>query len=84
MGCLSKQLNTFRNFKDPRIKTLGFFVFSKEKMKKLDLKQRMREVKYTTEHTLTPEQREKLIREKLERARLMHETRKQVKNQLPA
>ena len=53
-------------------------------MKKLDLKQRMREVKYTTEHTLTPEQREKLIREKFERARLMLETRMRVKNQLPA
>ena len=53
-------------------------------MKKLDLKQRMREVKYTTEHTLTPEQREKLIREKLERARLELETRMRGKNQLPA
>jgi Spy/CpxP family protein refolding chaperone len=53
-------------------------------MKKLDLKQRMREVKYTTEHTLTPEQREKLIREKLERARSMLETRMRGKNQLPA
>ena len=49
-------------------------------MKKLDLTQRMREVKYTTEYTLTPEQREKLIREKLERARLMLETRLRVKN----
>ena len=53
-------------------------------MKKLDLKQRMREVKYTTEHTLTPEQREKLIWEKLERARSMLETRMRVKNQFPA
>ena len=53
-------------------------------MKKLDLKQRMREVKYTTEHTLTPEQREKLIREKLERARSMLETRMRVKNRFPA
>jgi hypothetical protein len=49
-------------------------------MKKSDLKQRMREVKYTTEHTLTPEQRERLIREKLERARLMQETHKRVTN----
>jgi Spy/CpxP family protein refolding chaperone len=37
-------------------------------MKKIDLKQRMREVKFTTEHVLTPDQRDKLIREKLERA----------------
>jgi len=51
-------------------------------MKKLDLEKQMREVRYTTEHTLTPEQREKLIREKLERARLMLETHKRVKNQL--
>ena len=49
-------------------------------MKKLDLTQRMREVKYTTEYTLTPEQREKLIREKLERARSMLENRLRVKN----
>lgn len=44
----------------------------------------MREVKFTTEHTLTPEQREKLIQDKLERARLELETRKRVMNQLPA
>ena len=54
------------------------------KMKKLDLEQRMREVRFTTEHTLTPEQREKLIQEKLERARLELETRKRVENQLLA
>ena len=53
-------------------------------MKKLDLEKRMREVKYTTEHTLTPEQREKLIQEKLERAKAMLKTRMRAKNQLPA
>ena len=37
-------------------------------MKQIDLKKRMREVKFTTEHTLTEDQRNKLIREKLERA----------------
>ena len=37
-------------------------------MTKIDLKQRMREVKFTTEHTLSEDQRNKLIREKLERA----------------
>jgi hypothetical protein len=37
-------------------------------MKKIDLKQRMREVKFTTEHTLSNDQRNQLIREKLERA----------------
>jgi len=47
-------------------------------MRKIDLKRRMREVRFTTEHTLTPEQRNKLIRDKLERARLNFETRKRV------
>ena len=36
-------------------------------MKKIDLKQRMREVKFTTEHTLNEDQRHKLIQDKLER-----------------
>lgn len=47
-------------------------------MRKKDLKRRMREVRFMTEHTLTPDQRDKLIREKLERARLDFETRKRV------
>lgn len=37
-------------------------------MKRIDLKQRMREVMFITEHTLTDDQRNKLIRDKLERA----------------
>ena len=37
-------------------------------MKKIDVRKRMREVRYTTEFWISPEQREKLIREKLERA----------------
>lgn len=37
-------------------------------MKQIDLKRRMREVKFTTEHTLSEDQRNKLILEKLERA----------------
>lgn len=37
-------------------------------MNKVDLKKRMREVKFTTEHTLSEDQLQKLIREKLERA----------------
>ena len=37
-------------------------------MKNIDLKQRMREVKFITEHCLSEDQRNKLIREKLERA----------------
>jgi hypothetical protein len=50
-------------------------------MRKIDLKRRMREVRFTTEYTLTPEQRNKLIRDKLERARLNFETRKRVNSQ---
>jgi len=50
-------------------------------MKKVDLKQRMREVRFTTEHTLTPEQRNKLIQDKLERAKLNFQTRKRVEGQ---
>jgi len=50
-------------------------------MRKIDLKRRMREVRFTTEYTLTPEQRNKLIRDKLERARLTFETRKRVNSQ---
>ena len=37
-------------------------------MNKIDLKKRMREVKFTTEHSLSEDQLQKLIREKLERA----------------
>jgi hypothetical protein len=36
-------------------------------LKKIDLNKRMREIKYTTEYTLTPKQRDQMIREKLER-----------------
>jgi len=37
-------------------------------MKQNDLKQRMREVQFTTEHTLSKEQLHKLIQDKIERA----------------
>lgn len=49
-------------------------------MGKTDLKRRMREMRFMTEHTLTPEQRNKLIQDKLERARLDFETRKRVES----
>jgi hypothetical protein len=42
----------------------------------------MREVRFTTEHTLTADQRNQLIQDKLERARIESENRKRVKNQL--
>jgi hypothetical protein len=41
-------------------------------LKEIDLKQRMREIKFTTEHVLTKDQRNELIRAKLERAERMH------------
>lgn len=62
------------------LKTLGFFVSRKGKMKQVDLKKRMREIKFVTEHSLTPNQREKLIQDKLERARLNLEARRRVMN----
>ena len=37
-------------------------------MKKIDLMKRFREVKFTTEHTLSEHQRKMLIQDKLERA----------------
>lgn len=43
-------------------------MFCEIKMKPVNLKQRMREVKFTTEHTLSKEQLNKLIQAKLERA----------------
>jgi hypothetical protein len=45
-------------------------------MKQIDLKQRVREVRFTTEHTLTQEQLHKLIREKLERAERQYRAKK--------
>jgi hypothetical protein len=37
-------------------------------MKKIDLMKNFRQVKFTSDHTLTTEQRQQLIRDKLERA----------------
>ena len=51
-------------------------------MKQVNLKQRMREVRFTTEHTLTPEQRNKLILEKMERARIQHKAMKRLPNKV--
>ena len=41
---------------------------AKEIMKKIDLMKNFRQVKFTTAHTMSPEQRHQLIRDKLERA----------------
>jgi len=67
------QVNT-TNFKDPRIKTLGFFVFNKGKMEKIDhekLNERIVEQAY--EAVLNKEQLQKLIQDKFERARIYRE-----------
>lgn len=45
-------------------------------MKTINLKQRMREVKFTTEHTLSRDQRNKLIQDKLERAERFYRFKK--------
>ena len=47
-------------------------------MIKIDLRKRMREVRFVTENVLTPEQRTKLIQDKLERARVEFDKRKQL------
>ena len=42
-------------------------MFLKDKNLKADINKKMREIKWTTEHTLTAEQLDKLIRQKVER-----------------
>jgi protein-arginine kinase activator protein McsA len=42
--------------------------------KKIDLRTRMREIKFTTENHLTEEQLRKLIQEKYERARTLRDS----------
>ena len=44
-------------------------------MKPVNLKQRMREVRFTTEHTLSQEQLKQLIQAKLERAERQYRAR---------
>lgn len=57
----------FKTSKDPRLKLPGVFVLAKELMK-ADIKKRIREVQWTTEHSLTAEQFQKLIMQKVKRA----------------
>ena len=65
MGWLSKQLNTFQNFKDPRIKLPGVFCFPQGRM----TDRKIREAEFTRQHTLSPEQFKKLLEDKTARAR---------------
>jgi hypothetical protein len=76
MGWLSNNLITFQNFKDPRIKTLGFFVFrTKEKMEQIDYtKLNERVVEQAYEAVLTKEQLQKLIQDKFDRATMYHQS----------
>ena len=61
------QVNT-TNFKDPRIKTLGFFVFRRREM----LEKQKRQAEWTVKHTLTKEQFKQLIQNKMNRATQYH------------
>ena len=68
------QVNT-TNFKDPRIKTLGFFVFNKGKMEQIDYtKLNERVIEQAYEAVLTKEQLQKLIQDKFDRAKVYHES----------
>ena len=42
-------------------------------MKPIDIKKQFRKIKWTTEHTLTPDQLKKLIKDKFERAEQLHQ-----------
>ena len=81
-GGLSCNIKVHTNFKDPRIKTLGFFVFIKEEMEEMEeidyekLNERIVEQAYEAalSNTLTKEQLQKLIQDKFERARIYQES----------
>ena len=66
------------NFKDPRIKTLGFFVFNKGKMEQIDyakLNERIVEQAYEgVLGEMSKEQLQKLIQDKFDRAKVYHES----------
>ena len=48
----------------------------------MDIKKQFRKIKWTTEHTLTPDQVKQLIQNKLERAEKLYKQRKQEHNKL--
>ena len=62
------QVNT-TNFKDPRIKNPGVFCFPQGKMKEIDIRKRVQEAEFTKQHTLSPEQFNKLLKDKMDRAK---------------
>lgn len=51
-------------------------------MKPIDITKQFRKIKWTTEHTLTPDQFKQLIQNKLERAEQLHKRRTQEHNKL--
>ena len=61
------QVNT-TNFKDPRIKNPGVFCFPQGTM----IEKKIKEAEWTVKHTLTKEQFQKLIQNKINRAALYH------------
>ncbi len=63
-----------QNSKDPRTKNPGVFCFLKRIMIETDTKtKKQKQAEFMQQHTLTKEDTEKLIREKLERARAYSE-----------
>ena len=57
-------------------------MFLQTNMKPIDIKKQVRKIKWTTEHTLTPEQFKKLIQNKLERAEQLYKRQQELKGLL--
>jgi hypothetical protein len=71
MGWLSKQLNTFQNFKDPRIRNPRVFCLQKGFMTDADSK-KIKQAEWSKQHILTKDQTKQLILNKFRRAEEMH------------
>jgi hypothetical protein len=74
-------LNLIQPTKTLELKTPGF-LFLQTTMTPIDIKKQFRKIKWTTEHTLTPDQVKKLIQKKLERAQQLHQHQTQEHNKL--
>ena len=56
--------------KDPRIKNPGVFCFTQGNMVEIDSKKQIKQIEFTQQYTLSPEQFKKLIEEKMARAQI--------------
>ncbi len=65
-------MNLIQPTKTLELKTPGF-LFLQVYMKPTDITKQFRKIKWTTEHTLTPDQVKKLIKDKFERAKQLHQ-----------